>query len=152
VKISHLYISPGHNFFGHHQKPPGTNQTIELREIECVAGRGLVGDRFFDYKENYKGQVTFFAQEVFDGLCWEMGLSGVSPGVARRNVIVTGADLNSLIGVEFAVQGIRFRGVAECSPCYWMDQAIAPGAENYLRNRGGLRAQVLTNGILKVDA
>ena len=125
---------------------------MEVAEIECVAGQGIKGDRFFGFKENYKGQITFFAQEVFEALCAELKLSGKSPGVTRRNVIVAGADLNALIGKEFEIQGVKFCGVAECSPCHWMDQAFAPGAEKFLQNRGGLRAQILTNGTLRVDA
>jgi MOSC domain-containing protein YiiM len=151
VKIRQLFISPGHNFFGRHEKPPGTNPTIEVVEIECVAGRGIQGDRFFDFKEGYKGQITFFAQDVFDALCAELKLSGKSPGLARRNVIVDGVDLNSLIGAEFEIQGVRFRGVAGCAPCYWMDKVFAAGAESFLQNRGGLRAQILTSGKLRAD-
>jgi MOSC domain-containing protein YiiM len=49
------------------------------------------------------------------------------------------------------VQGVAFIGTGECRPCYWMDQALAPGAEAALRGRGGLRAQILTNGRLRVD-
>jgi MOSC domain-containing protein YiiM len=60
--------------------------------------------------------------------------------------------LNSLIGEEFAVQGIQFLGVEECRPCYWMDQVLGPGAEAALKNRGGLRARILTSGQLRVDA
>jgi MOSC domain-containing protein YiiM len=59
--------------------------------------------------------------------------------------------LNSLVGVEFTVQGIRFDGVEECRPCYWMDQVIGPGAEAALRKRGGLRARILTSGRLRLD-
>jgi MOSC domain len=151
VKVRRLYISPGHNLFGHHEKPPGKNPTIEVLEIECVAGRGICGDRFFDFKENYKGQITFFAQEVFDAMCAELKLSEKFPGLSRRNVIVEGADLNSLVGAEFEVQGVRFRGMAQCAPCYWMDKAFAPGAEHFLQNRGGLRAQILSSGKLRVD-
>jgi hypothetical protein len=152
MKIRRLFISPGHNFFGHHGQPAGENPTVEVAEIECVAGQGIKGDRFFGFKENYKGQITFFAQEVFEALCAELKLSGKSPGATRRNVIVAGADLNALIGKEFEIQGVKFCGVAECSPCHWMDQAFAPGAEKFLQNRGGLRAQILTNGTLRVDA
>jgi MOSC domain-containing protein YiiM len=152
VKVCHLYISPGHNFFGHHNQPPGESPTLEVPEVECVAGRGIQGDRFFDFKENYKGQITFFEQEVFDALCAELKLTGKSPGLTRRNVIVAGVELNSLIGTEFEIQGVRFRGMAECAPCYWMDQAFAPGAENFLQNRGGLRAQILTSGKLRTTA
>ena len=152
MKICRLFISPGHNYFGHHGQPAGENPTLEVAEIECVAGQGIKGDRFFGFKENYKGQITFFSQEVFHALCAELKLSGKSPGATRRNVITAGADLNSLVGKEFEIQGLKFRGTAECSPCHWMDQAFAAGAESYLQNRGGLRAQILTGGKLRVDA
>lgn len=152
MKIRRLFISPGHNFFGHHEQPPGDHPTIEVAEIECVAGRGIKGDRFFDFKEDYKGQATFFSQEVFDAMCGELKLTGASPGASRRNIIVAGADLNALVGQDFEVQGVKFRGVAECAPCHWMDQAFAPGAEKFLQNRGGLRARILTGGTLRVDA
>lgn len=125
---------------------------MEHREVHCVAGRGIEGDRFFDYKEDYGGQITFFSLEVFDDLCRQLGINGKDPGLTRRNVMTTGVDLNSLIGEEFAVQGIQFFGVEECRPCYWMDQVLAPGAEAALRNRGGLRARILASGRLRVDA
>jgi MOSC domain-containing protein YiiM len=151
VKIRHLYISPGHNYFGQHGQPPGEHPLVERAEIRCVAGRGIEGDRFFDYKENYKGQITFFAAEIFEDLCRQLGVNGKSPGATRRNVITVGVDLNSLVGREFEIQGVRFEGVAECSPCHWMNAAIAPGAEKLLHGRGGLRARILTDGILRVD-
>lgn len=151
IHILHLSISPGHNFFGHHEQPAGKNPLIEMESIECVAGRGVRGDRFFDFKENYKGQITFFASEVFDELCCELNVKNIQPGVTRRNVITRGVDLNALIGHSFTIQNVQFEGVAECSPCYWMDQAIAPGAEKWLAGRGGLRARILTSGFLKVD-
>jgi MOSC domain-containing protein YiiM len=151
VKVRHLYISPGHNFFGHHGHPPSTHPTVEVAEIECVAGRGIKGDRFFDYKRNYKGQATFFSAEVFNALCAELKLSGKSPGESRRNIVIEGADLNSLVGKDFEVQGVRFRGMAECSPCEWMDAAFAAGAEKFLHRRGGLRAQILSDGVLRVE-
>jgi MOSC domain-containing protein YiiM len=151
VRVCQLFISPRHNFFGRHEQPPGENPLVECAEIHCVTGRGIEGDRFFDYKENYKGQITFFASEVFEDLCRKLGVNGKSPGVTRRNVITAGVDLNSLVGKEFEIQGMRFEGMAECSPCYWMDEAIAPGAEKLLHARGGLRAKILTDGILRVE-
>jgi hypothetical protein len=152
VKVRHLYISSGHNYFGHHGQPAGSHPIMEVGEIECVAGRGIRDDRFFDFKENYKGQITFFALEVHHELCRELKLSGpATPAGYRRNVITEGVDLNGLIDSEFEVQGVRFNGVAECAPCYWMDQAFAPGAEKFLQGRGGLRAIILTSGILHTD-
>jgi MOSC domain-containing protein YiiM len=150
VKIRQLFISPGHNFFGQRGRP-GAHPLVECAEISCVRGRGIAGDRFFDFKDDYQGQITFFAAEVFDDVCRALGVSGKSPGVTRRNVITAGADLNALVGVEFEIQGVRFAGAAECSPCRWMDEAIAPGAEVALQRRGGLRARILTDGKLRVD-
>ncbi len=151
MKIRQLYISPGHNYFGHYGQPPGKNPIIQVPEIECVAGRGIRGDRFFDYKENYKGQITFFALEIHDALCRELKLTDKSPANYRRNVITEGMDLNSLISQEFEIQGARFSGMTECAPCYWMHQAFAPGAENFLKGRGGLRAAILTDGFLRIE-
>jgi len=146
VEICHLYISRGHNFFGHHGRAPDNYPVIEVESIECVAGHGIRHDRFFDYRDDYKGQITFFSLEVFDDLCAALHLEKQDPALTRRNVLTRSADLNRLIGEEFEVQGVRFRGTEECRPCYWMDQALRPGAEQFLKGRGGLRARILTNG------
>ncbi len=149
IRVHQLFVSAGHNFFGHHEGPAGKHPVIEVDRIECVAGRGIRDDRFFDYKENYKGQVTFFSREVFAALQRELDLPQAKPDYARRNIIVSGVDLNSLIGCEFEIQRVRFLGTEECRPCYWMDLALGPGAEQWLKGRGGLRARILTDGFLK---
>ncbi|MEY2560281.1 MAG: hypothetical protein QOG51_696 [Verrucomicrobiota bacterium] len=146
--IRQIFISPGHNYFGHHGKPPDEYPLIEVPRIECVAGHGIRGDRFYDYKDDYKGQITFFSLEVFERLAAQFGLTNKSSGAVRRNVVVSGIDLNDLIGQEFSIQAVRLRGTAHCRPCYWMDQAIAPGAERFLEGNGGLRAQILSDGVL----
>ena len=148
MKVLHLFVSPGHNFFGHHGRPAGENPIVPVEHIECVAGRGIRGDRFFDFKQDYKGQITFFSMEVFDSLRRELHLPRAEPSATRRNAMVAGADLNSLIGAEFEIQGIRFVGVEQCKPCHWMNTALGPGAEAWLQGRGGLRARILTDGIL----
>ena len=58
-------------------------------------------------------------------------------------------DLNELIGQEFEIDGVRFSGTGECRPCYWMDRAIAPGAHEFLKGRGGLRAKIVSNGMVR---
>jgi len=152
IRVVGLFVSPGHNFFGHHSRAAGNHPTLEVNEVECVAGKGLAGDRFFGFKPDYIGQVTFFSAEVFADVCRELNADRKSPGVTRRNVITRGVDLNSLIKKKFEIQGVAFEGVCECSPCHWMDEAIAPGAEAALHGRGGLRARVLTDGRLRVEA
>jgi len=152
VRVHHLFISAGHNFFGHHGKAPGTNPMMAVEQVSCVTGRGLEGDRFFDYMENYKGQITFFSMEVLEALRRELNLPQAEAAGTRRNAFVAGLDLNSLIGTEFELQGIRFAGVEECKPCHWMDLALGPGAERWLAGRGGLRARIFTDGVLRRDA
>ena len=152
--ILHLFISPGHNYFGHHGKPAGESPIIEVEEIECLAGRGIRGDRFFDWKPNYKGQITFFQWENLVQMWDELDVRSYQrdPSATRRNVLVEGVDLNALIGQEFEIQGVRFFGTEECRPCYWMNGAIQPEAEAWMRGRGGLRAKILSDGCLGRNA
>lgn len=152
MNIRHLFISAGHNYFGHHGQAAGKHPIVPVHRVECVAGRGLRGDRFFDYKPDYKGQVTLFSWEVFESLRSAVGAPAAQPSALRRNVVVTGGDLNALIGAEFTLQGVRLQGVEECRPCYWMDQAIGAGAEAWLKGRGGLRCRILSDGWLQIPS
>ena len=147
--IHHIYISEDHNFYGHHGKPAGKTPMIEVDQAVCEAGKGIVGDRFHSYKENYKGQITFFSLEVYRDICKTFGIESLKPSVFRRNVIISGIDLNRLIDNEFNLQGINFFGTQEAAPCYWMNGVVAEGAEEAMKGRGGLRARILTNGNLK---
>lgn len=151
-ELVHLFLSPGHNFFGHHGQPAGTFPMVAVDEVRCVAGRGIEGDRFFDFEPDYLGQVTFFAIESHEDLVRSLDCGDRPTSVYRRNVVTRGVDLNALIGVEFEIQGVRFAGTEEASPCGWMDQAFGPGAKEALRGRGGLRARVLTSGVLRPGA
>jgi MOSC domain-containing protein YiiM len=149
IRVHHIYVSPGHNFVGHHGGPPGDHPVREADQVECVAGQGIRGDRYFGYKENYKGQITFFSQDVFEAMCRELDLREAQPAATRRNVLVSGVDLRALVGEEFEIQGTRFAGMEECRPCYWMNRALGDErAENWLKGRGGLRARILTDGLL----
>jgi MOSC domain-containing protein YiiM len=149
IVIRHLFISPGHNYFGHHGQPAGNHPILEVNQIDCVAGRGIRGDRFFDFKADYKGQITFFSSEVLEALRRELNLPQAQASAIRRNALVSGVDLNSLVGTEFELSGVRFAGVEQCKPCYWMNSALGPGAEDWPQGRGGLRARILTDGRLQ---
>ncbi len=150
ARVRHLFVSPGHNYFGHHGKPAGTHPILEVTRVRCLAGRGIEGDRFFDHKADYKGQLTLFSAETFDALRRELPAPDALPAALRRNVLVEGLDLPGLVGRTFELQGLQLVGTEECRPCYWMDTAIGPGAEAWLKGRGGLRCRILTNGELTV--
>lgn len=148
ISIKAIYISPGHDFFGRHGKGRLEHTIQKVDTVECVAGSGLVGDRFFDYKKDFKGQITFFDWAVYERIKKQFNLTDLDPANFRRNVLVEGIDLNSLIGKRFEIQGIAFEGSEESKPCYWMNDAISPGAEEALKGFGGLRARILSDGVL----
>lgn len=148
--IHHLFTSPGHNYFGHHEKPPGEHPIEEHESIELVAGRGIAGDRFFDWKDDYKGQLTLLDQAVVDAIRDHAGNPELPAAAFRRNVVVSGLDLNALIGERFLLNGILLEGTEECRPCYWMDRACGKsGTEDLMKGRGGLRCRILESGTLR---
>ena len=149
ARLLHLYISTGHNFVGRHGLAALSHPMLSKERVECRAGRGVLGDRFLDRGEAARGHITFFAVEVHAGLMAAFGLD-LEPSVYRRNVVTEGIDPGDLIGKEFQLQQVRFLGVEECRPCHWMSQVCAPGVEEYLRGRGGLRARILSDGVLRV--
>lgn len=153
ITIHHIFISPGHNYFGRPKDGAGAHPTLDVAEAQVIAGKGLVGDRYFGVAAHFNAQITFLAIEVFAAMQSNLGLHEISPILARRNVVISGVPLNQLIGQEFTIEAqgeeVRFAGAKQCSPCAWMDAAIAPGAQQFLRGRGGLRVQALSDGLLR---
>ena len=148
--IHHLYTSPGHNYVGHHGKPSGDHPMLEHDSIQLVAGRGIQEDRFFDWKENFKGQITFIDLAVILRVRDYAQTPGLPPSAFRRNVVTGGLDLNSLIGKRFTLQGVLMEGTEECRPCYWMDEACGKeGTEELMKGHGGLRCRILESGELR---
>lgn len=148
-----IWISSGNDFRGRHEQGRMEHGIHSVHDAECVAGMGIRGDRYFGYKPDFKGQVTFFSAETVDAVREHFSQPDLSSSVFRRNLIVRGVDLAEWKGRRFRFQGIDFEATEECKPCYWMDQVVAPGAELFLADgfRGGLRAKILTDGILQIS-
>jgi molybdopterin synthase catalytic subunit len=153
AELVEIWISPGNDFRGHHGGERGAHGITGLAEVECVAGMGLRGDRYFGYKSDFKGQVTFFDSDAVDAVRKQFNRPDLSSGEFRRNLIVRGIDLAAWVGRRFRFQGIEFEASEECKPCYWMNEAVGPGVEEFLKSgfRGGLRARVLTSGSLVAE-
>jgi len=153
AELLEIWISPGNDFRGHHGMGRGEHGIRSVAEVECVAGMGLRGDRYFGYQPDFKGQVTLFDAAAVDAVREHFSRPDLSSSVFRRNLIVRGVDLASWVGRKFRFQGIEFEASEECKPCDWMDVAVAPGAEEFLKSRcrGGLRARILSNGTLHVS-
>lgn len=150
MEIEAIYISPGHDFYNRFGIGRLNHDVHSPESIQCVEGKGLMGDRFYDYKDNFNGQATFFSSEVADRLRQVFPKAEFDNSAFRRNIIVSGVDLNRLIGKRFRVGDVEFEGTQESTPCVWMDEAITPGAHEFLKGNGGLRVRILSSGKLEV--
>lgn len=152
IEILKIFVSNGHNFKGRYGKTPLRHAIQSVESVECVAGQGLKGDRFFGYKDDYKGQITFIGQATIDAVARRTNRIAADPALFRRNVVVSGCDLNGLIGKRFRLGPVLLSGAEECSPCFWMDEMLGDGAVDEMLGRGGLRCRILESGLLRVGA
>jgi len=152
--LRHIYISAGHDYWGRQGEGRMQHGVQSPLEVECLAGMGLRGDRYFGVRPDYKGQVTFFDAEVVREVRALFKLPKLPASVFRRNLVVSGVNLAYWKGRRFRLQGVEFEGTQECVPCDWMDRVVAPGTRDFLKVnfRGGLRARVVTSGILRIES
>lgn len=118
------------------------------------AGHGLEGDRYFDGRGTFSNRydtgraLTLIEGEVLDDL--ELPSGRLAPEEARRNVITRGIDLNALVGARFSVGAVECVGRRLCEPCAHLQRLTKPGTLRGLVHRGGLRADVLSDGVIRV--
>lgn len=130
--------------------PAATVPMETVEHVEAVPGRGLRGDRYFDGAGTFSGnagngrEVTLVEAEHLDAL----GLIGYPE--ARRNVVTRGIDLNALVGRRFAVGAVELVGRRLCEPCAHLARLTEPGTLPGLVHNGGLRADLVTGGELRV--
>ena len=141
IKIHHIFTSPQHNYFTREKFHVGSAPSIEHDSFLLEQNRGLKGDRF----EFSKYPITLFSLEVAKEVCSSLELE-LNLKLFRRNIIVSGVHLNSLIGKQFKIGEVEFKGLAHCAPCTWMNAVMKKGAYAQMRGRGGLRVEVLTSG------
>ena len=94
-------------------------------------------------------EVTLIECEAVESATRESGVS-LTTAESRRNLVTRGVRLNPLVGQEFEVGGVRLRGIRLCHPCGHLEALTRPGVLKALANRGGLRAQVLEGGTIRV--
>ena len=154
VRLVDIVTSPGHSYWGKAGEGRMMHGALHPAEATLVADMGIVGDRYFGEKPGGKAQVTFLQADVVAAVREQFRLKKLPASAFRRNLVVEGVNLGDYLGREFTFQGITFEGTQECKPCQWMDRAVAPGVQAFLREafRGGLRAKVKSDGVLRVDA
>ncbi len=152
VEILHLLVSPAHAYFGRARDGAAQVPTTDAEQVELVAGKGIVGDRFFGKAAHMDAAVTLLSIEALEAMAEELGAEPFDPLLTRRNIVLRGAQLAPLLGEEFALESrgdvVRLRAGRPAHPCAWMDRMLAPGAHAAMRGRGGVRCQPLSSGLL----
>lgn len=121
----------------------------------AVRGRGLDGDRYFHERGTYSNragtgrQITLIESEALHALERDYGIA-LAPAQTRRNIVTRGVPLNHLVGQEFRVGAVLLRGMRLCDPCAHLESLSVAGALRGLIHRGGLRADVLADGPIRV--
>jgi MOSC domain-containing protein YiiM len=128
---------------------------VPLREVRAVPGRGLEGDRYFTKTGTYSRhegadrQITLIEFEALEALERDYRIQ-LDPGESRRNVATRGVALNHLVGRRFRIGDVRLRGLRLCEPCSHMERLSGKPVRSGLVHRGGLRAEILTEGVIRV--
>jgi MOSC domain-containing protein YiiM len=126
-----------------------------VEEVRAWPGRGLEGDRYFlkvgtySAKDGADREITLVETEALEALLRDYGVA-LDPGETRRNVATRGVPLNHFVGQVFRVGGATARGLRLCEPCSHMEQLSGKRIRAGLVHRGGLRAQILTEGVIRV--
>jgi hypothetical protein len=138
--------------------PQAEAALLSVQTARAHAGRGLEGDRYFERRGTFSNiysrghDLTLIEAEVLDELSFPGG--PLAPEEARRNIITRGVDLNALVGKRFRVGDVECLGQRLCEPCAHLERLTAaagkPGSLRALIHKGGLRADVLSDGEIRV--
>ena len=123
-------------------------------EVRAVPGKGLEGDRYFVrqgtfYKPQPDRELTLIEAEAIEALRSEFQVE-FDLSASRRNLVTRGVPLNHLVGKEFWIGEVKARGLRLCEPCAHLQRLSHPKVLPGLVHRGGLRAQILSEGTIKV--
>ena len=124
--------------------------------VLAIPGRGLEGDRYFlkqgtFFKPEPEFELTLIEAEAIEALKRDYHVE-LAPGEARRNVVTRGAPLNHLVGREFSIGDVRLKGIRLCEPCNHLQAVTGKEVIKGLRHRGGLRAQIVSEGAIHIGA
>ncbi len=128
---------------------------VTIEQARAVPGRGLEGDRYYLGTGHFSAmhgpsyEITLIEIETIEGLKRDYEYK-LEPKESRRNLVTSGVALNHLVEQEFFVGEVLLRGIRLCEPCFHLANLTHHTALSGLIHRGGLRAQILTEGIIHV--
>jgi len=130
--------------------PDAEAAMVQVQRATARAGRGLEGDRYFQQRGTFSNRhgrghdLTLIEAEALDDIRVPSG--SLVPEEARRNIVTRGIDLNALVGTRFRVGDVECFGQRWCEPCAHLERLSKPGTLRAMIHKGGLRADVLTDG------
>ena len=128
---------------------------VSVQEATAVAGKGLEGDRYLNETGKFSDtpgparQLTLIEFESLEALQSEDSVA-LSPLESRRNIVTRGVPLNHLVNKKFRLGEVVARGVRLCEPCEYLEEITQKKVISGLTHRGGLRAEILEGGILRI--
>ncbi|MGA9801034.1 MAG: MOSC domain-containing protein [Terriglobales bacterium] len=134
--------------------PAATAPTRAVQEVLAIPGVGLEGDRYAlrqgtFFKPEPDFELTLIEAEAIEALKREYNVE-LAPGEARRNLVTRGVALNHLVGRDFQIGEVKIHGIRLCEPCDHLQRLTGRQVIKGLRHRGGLRAQILSQGSIRV--
>ena len=123
----------------------------EVNTVEVIASKGIVNDRYFNENNDQALQITLIESENIDyyNQISETNIPYIS---FRRNIITKGIQLNDLVGKEILIGNVKIKGHRLCAPCRYLQEMLKQkNLVKKLLNRGGLRCEILTDGIISVN-
>jgi MOSC domain-containing protein YiiM len=136
--------------------PEPAGEMRSVKSVEAIAGKGLVGDRYVTRNGSFpqkpgdaEQDVTLIEREALEAALRDHKTTITHP-MTRRNLLTTGVPLNHLVGVTFAIGDVLIRGLELCEPCSHLQKLTCKEILKPLIHRGGLRAQIVRGGVLKV--
>ena len=139
-----------------HIAATGAAPMKSVASAQAVIGRGLEGDRYFNKLGTYSNEpgsgrdVTFIEIEAIEALKRDYQIE-VEPNQTRRNIMTQGVALNHLVNQEFKVGNVTLRGTRLCEPCAHLEKLTGKGVMRGLIHRGGLRAEVISGGVIRAE-
>jgi MOSC domain-containing protein YiiM len=138
-----------------HVATTGAAPMRSVADAQVVVGRGLEGDRYYSKMGTYSNQpgsgrdVTLIEIEAIEGLKRDYEVR-LEPGQSRRNIVTRGVALNHFVEREFRIGDVVLCGTRLCEPCAHMERLTVKGALRGLVHRGGLRAEIVKGGTIRV--
>lgn len=129
---------------------PAIKKPMKIVEsVRAEVGLGLIGDRFKS-AHSTKRQVTLIQAEHLDALRSILNNPKIEPESLRRNIVVRGVNLLSLKDKKFRIGNATLSATGLCHPCSRMEANLGEGGYNAMRGHGGITAQVISNGEIRL--